>query len=115
MRYLSPAGEQAVTDLAQRHGFSANAVATMLNAVSNGGGGMAQFSHPEFGGAGQWMRSGMTMIGDMFNNALKARVDALCTDLAALLAGQPDLARSGFQSQSQGGYSPPQGGGAASL
>jgi hypothetical protein len=115
MRYLSPAGEQAVTDLAQRYGFSADAVATILDAVSNGGGGMAQFSHPEFGGAGQWMRGGMTMIGDMFNNALKARVDALCTDLAALLAGQPDLARSGFQSQSQGGYSPPQGGSAASL
>jgi hypothetical protein len=116
MRNLSPAGEQAVADLAQRHGFSTDAVATMLYAVSNSGGSMAQFSHPEFGGSGQWMRGGMTMIGDMFNNGLKARVDALCTDLSALLAGQPDLARAGsFQSQSQGGYSPQPGGGAASL
>src|SRR5689334_15319838 len=105
MRQLSPAGVQAVTDLGQRHGFSFDAVATMLDAVANGGGGMAQFSHPEFGGSGQWMRGGMTMIGDMFNNALKARVDALCADLAALVATQPDLVRSGsFQSQSQGGY-----------
>ena len=46
---------------------------------------MAQFSHPEFGGTGQWMRGGMIMIGDMFNNALKARVEALCNDVAQLL------------------------------
>jgi Short C-terminal domain len=110
MRQLSSAGAQAVADLAQRHGFSSDAVATMLDAVVSGGGGMAQFSHPEFGGSGQWMRGGMTMIGDMFNNALKGRVDALCADLAALVGARPDLVRSGsFQSQSQGGYTQPQG------
>jgi hypothetical protein len=38
---------------------------------------MAQFSHPEFGGSGQWMRGGMSMIGDMFNSGLKSRVDSL--------------------------------------
>jgi uncharacterized repeat protein (TIGR03803 family) len=27
----------------------------------------AQFSHPEFGGSGQWMRGGMIMVSDMFN------------------------------------------------
>jgi hypothetical protein len=37
----------------------------MMFAVLNGNGGMAQFSHGEFGGSGQWMRGGMTMIGDM--------------------------------------------------
>ena len=105
MRQLSPAGEQAVNDLAQRHGFSFDAVATMLDAVINGNGAMAQFSHPEFGGSGQWMRGGMTMIGDMFNSNLKGRVDALCGDLSALVANQPNLIRTGsFQSQSQGGY-----------
>jgi len=105
MRQLSPAGEQAVNDLAQRHGFSFDAVATMLDAVINGNGGMAQFSHPEFGGSGQWMRGGMTMIGDMFNGYLKGRVDALCGDLSALVANQPGLIQTGsFQSQSQGGY-----------
>src|SRR5580700_2163302 len=104
MRQLSPAGEQAVTDFARRHGFSAEAVATMLDAVANGNGGMAQFSHPEFGGSGQWMRGGMTMIGDMFNNTLKGRVEALCADLSSLIANQPGLIQSGsFQSQSQGG------------
>src|SRR5476649_88462 len=104
MRQLSPTGEQAVNDLAQRHGFSPDAVATMLDAVVNGNGGMAQFSHPEFGGSGQWMRGGMTMIGDMFNNTLKSRVDALCVELSSLIVNQADLMRTGsFQSQSQGG------------
>ena len=34
----------------------------MLRAVRAGHGGMAQFNHPEFGGSGQWMRGGMTMV-----------------------------------------------------
>lgn len=54
-------------------------------AVAAGNGTMAQFNSPEFGGGGQWMKGGMIMIGDMFNNGLKARVDALCYDLSALL------------------------------
>lgn len=79
---------------------------SMLESVINGNGAMAQFSHHEFSGSGQWMRGGMTMVSDMFNNHLKGRVDALCSELANLIANQPDLVRSGsFQSQSQGGYS----------
>jgi hypothetical protein len=56
--------------------------------VLNGNGTMAQFSHPEFSGSGQWMKGGMTMISDMFNNALKDRVDRLCSDLSDLAANQ---------------------------
>ncbi len=117
MPQLSPAGIQAVQDIAQRHGFSFDAVQTMLNAVINGNGSMAQFSHFEFGGSGQWMQGGMTMIGDMFNNYLKGRVDNLCAELARLIANQPDLIRSGsFQNQSQNGntvYNQSGGGGNA--
>ena len=103
MQQLSPEGRQAIDDIARRHGFSSEAVTSMLWAVIQGNGSMAQFGHPEFGGAGQWMRGGMTMVSDMFNNALKARVDGLCNELAGLVASQPDLVRSGsFQSQSQG-------------
>ncbi len=110
MRPLSSAGQQAINDLAQRHGFSPSAVLNMLEAVINGNGSMAQFNHPEFSGSGQWMQGGMTMVSDMFNNTLKSRVDGLCCDLANLVATQPDLMRSGsFQSQSQG--NPQQGGG----
>jgi hypothetical protein len=105
MRQLSPAGQQVIADIATRHGFSIDATLSMLESVINGNGSMAQFNHPEFAGSGQWMRGGMTMVSDMFNNYLKGRVDALCFDLSNLVANQPDLVRSGsFQSQSQGGY-----------
>lgn len=86
MLQLSSNGQQAVNGIAQRHGFSFDAVLSMLASVSYGNGSMAQFSHPEFGGSGQWMQGGMTMIGDMFNNHLKGRVDMLCTELAGLVS-----------------------------
>ena len=105
MSSSSSSRDQAVADIARKHGFGTDAAAAMLSAVQNGHGTMAQFNHPELGGAGQWMRGGMTMVSDMFNNYLKGRVDGLCNDLSNLVANQPDLVRSGsFQSQSQGGY-----------
>jgi hypothetical protein len=104
MRELTDQGQRLVADLANKHGFSTDAVSHMLFAVWNGNGSMAQFSHGEFGGSGQWMRNGMIMLGDMFNNYLKGRVDALCSDIAEQLASQPGLLRTGsFQSQSQNG------------
>ena len=104
MRQLSPAGQQVIHDLARRHGFSPDAVMSMLESVINGNGRAAQFNHPEFGGSGQWMQGGMIMVSDMFNNYLKGRIDGLCFELSGLVANQPDLIRSGsFQSQSQGG------------
>lgn len=102
MQQLSPHGQQTIDNIAQRHGFSSNAVLSMLESVINGNGTMAQFNHPEFSGSGQWMSGGMTMVSDMFNNYLKGRVNNLCSELAQLVANQPDLLRSGsFQSQSQ--------------
>jgi hypothetical protein len=59
MRQLSAAGKRAINHLAQRHGFSSDAVLSMLQSVINGRGSMAQFSHPEFGGSGQWMHGGL--------------------------------------------------------
>lgn len=106
MQQLSPEGQQVVNSLCQRYGFSPDAITHMLFAVLNGNGHMAQFNHPEFGGGGQWMSGGMTMIGDMFNNGLKGTVDALCSEISGILVNQPGLLRSGsFQSQSQGGGS----------
>jgi hypothetical protein len=101
---LSPAGTQFVHHLAQRHGVSTDAATHMLIAVYNGNGSMAQFSHPEFGGSGQWMRGGMTMVSDLFNNQLKCQVDNICNDIANELACHQQTPFSGsFQSQSQGG------------
>jgi hypothetical protein len=110
MRQLSPAGQDLISGIAQRNGFSFEATMSMLDSVINGNGSQAQFNHPEFGGYGQWMRGGMIMVSDMFNNHLKGRVDALCSELSNLVASQPDLVRSGnFQSQSQGGGYPNSG------
>lgn len=83
---VTPEAENAIADIAQRYAISREAVLAMLFAVNNGGGTMAQFSIPELGGSGQWMRGGMTMVGNMFDNALKARVDNLCRELSQLLA-----------------------------
>ncbi|MCV7054014.1 SHOCT domain-containing protein [Mycolicibacterium gilvum] len=83
---LNPEAEHAIADIARRHGLSRDSVLAMAAALRNGGGTMAQFSIPELGGSGQWMRGGMTMVGDMFDHSLKARVDALCIELAQLLS-----------------------------
>jgi hypothetical protein len=80
-------------------GFSPEAVTSMLFSIVAGRGGMAQFNHPEFGGSGQWMSGGAIMISDMFNNVLKARVNALCNELSALIRDEHGIP---FQSQSQG-------------
>jgi hypothetical protein len=84
MHEFTPEGRGRIEEIAARHGFSVGAAAAMFEAVDRGDGRMAQFDHPEFGGAGQWMRGGMTMIGTMFDAALKARVAQLCEDLARL-------------------------------
>lgn len=86
MQILTQAGEQAVHALAQRYAVTPDAVRTLLDAVHRGGGTMAQFSHPELGGSGQWMSGGMTMVGDMFNQRLQAVVAGLCAELSMLLA-----------------------------
>jgi len=100
---LTDQGLQKVNDLAQHYGVSADAVMTLLQALVNSKGTMAQFDHRELGGAGQWMPGGMTMVGDMFNHGLKAKVDGLCSELSQILAGQPFAPfAAGFQSQGQG-------------
>jgi hypothetical protein len=71
-----------------RHSVSADAVRTILRALRSGGGTMAQFSHPDFGGMSQWS-PGMSMVGDMFNNSLKSKLDAVCTELAAYVVHTP--------------------------
>jgi hypothetical protein len=102
MKQLSPSGQQIINNIAQRYAFSSDAVFSMLVSVINGNGSMAQFNHPEFGGSGQWMRGGMIMVGDMFNNGLKNSVGNLCQELANLIANEPTLIQTGsFQSQNQ--------------
>ena len=82
MQNLTDTGESFVNDLSARYNLSRDAVIHMMVAVNNGGCSMAQFSSPELGGSGQWMRGGMTMVGDMFNSGLKNTVNNLCSELA---------------------------------
>lgn len=101
MQNLTDEGRRIVEDVARRHGVSTETVATLLQALVAGQGGQAQFNIAELGGMGQWSRGGMTMVGDMFNNGLKARVDTLCSELSGLVGGAGLYRPS--QSQSQGG------------
>ena len=88
-----PLNEEGFIDrVAIRHSVSPDAVRTILRALRYGGGTMAQFNHSEFGGMSQWS-SGMTMVGDMFNNNLKSKLDAICTELAAYVAETPSTDR----------------------
>lgn len=86
MQKLTQEGQNFVNDLSNRYNLSQEAVIHMIGAVNNGGGSMAQFNCPELGGSGQWMRGGMTMVGDMFNNSLKNTVDNLCSEISNALA-----------------------------
>jgi hypothetical protein len=76
----------SLDELAARHGVSAGAVQALQDALRRGNGRMAQFSHPELGGMGQWSAGGMTQVGDMFNAPLRDRVATLCAELAAMPA-----------------------------
>lgn len=106
MYNLTPEGLRAVEDIARRHGVGLDAVVTLLRALVDGHGNQAQFNHPELGGMGQWSQGGMIMVGDMFNQGLKYRIDSLCNELAPLVRGQPLFAApiGSSQSQSQGGH-----------
>ena len=86
----------------RRHEVRLDAVVALFRALAEGDGRQAQFNHPDLGGMGQWSQGGMIMIGDMFNQGLKHRVDALCSELAALMHSRPSLSAEAGQSQSQG-------------
>ncbi len=94
MQQLTPAGDTAIRELSRRYGVSVDAVSTLLSAVAAGGGSMAQFYHSELGGGGQWMRGGMTMVGDMFNSGLQSLVSGLCSELSTLLGSTQVFAAS---------------------
>ncbi len=94
MLNLTPQGQSLVSELAATYGVSADAVATVMQAVIRGNGRAAQFSHPDFGGHCQWMSGGMVMAGSMNDHALKSKIDALCSAIAARLHAAPDDAES---------------------
>jgi hypothetical protein len=90
---MSVTESDLVERMANKHSVSPAAVEVVLAALRSGGGRMAQFSHADFGGMSQWS-PGMSMVGDMFNTQLKAKLDALCSDIAAHLNALPAAAGS---------------------
>ncbi|WP_320203565.1 SHOCT domain-containing protein [Agrobacterium rosae] len=94
-----------VDDLSQRHGVSQGVIEHLTMALIAGHTNQAQFNHSELGGMGQWSSGGMIMVGDMFNNGLKHRVDMLCSEIAdCIRSGKLSGPKSDrpYQSQSQG-------------
>lgn len=79
------ASSDLVSEVARKHGVGVDAVQAALVALRHGGGTMAQFSHQDFGGMAQWSAGGMSMVGDMFNSATKAKLDGVLQDLANAL------------------------------
>lgn len=100
---LSPEARKRLDEIANRHGVSLDAALALLRAIAVGRGAMAQFNHPELGGMGQWLRSGMVMVGDMFDAGLKRRVGALGAELTALLGegGAPSAGAGSSQAPPQ--------------
>jgi hypothetical protein len=81
---MSATDGDLIDRMAKKHSVSPAAVGVVLKALRSGGGRMAQFSHADFGEMSQWS-PGMSMVGDMFNKPLNAKLDALCSDIAAHL------------------------------
>ena len=69
--------DELIATIADKRGVSADAVTTALAALTRGNGTMAQFSHADFGGMTQWSKGGMSMVGDMFNSGMKAKLDGV--------------------------------------
>lgn len=95
MRDSSITPNQRLSELGTRHGFTPEAVRTMLMALIAGNGSMAQFNHPEFGGLGQWMKGGMVMTSAPDQSDLPKRIDRLCVALVRVLAADPEVSEVG--------------------
>src|ERR1700738_2222588 len=99
-----PLSEEGLIDrVSSRHTISADAVRTILRALRAGGGTMAQFSHADFGGMSQWS-PGMTMVGNMFNNGLKSKLNAVCSELAEYIAETPSTRPDGGREATEISY-----------
>src|SRR5271154_2265352 len=110
MPKLTPNGLRAVSDIAARNGVSLDAALALLDSLAQGNGFQAQFSHPDLGGMGQWSQGGMIMIGDLFNQGLKHKVDGLCNEIAGLVREQstfnsPAVSQTQSQGRAHGGVS----------
>ncbi|HEV7380092.1 MAG TPA: SHOCT domain-containing protein, partial [Dyadobacter sp.] len=80
MKKITTEGQHIIEETAKKHGLEKQTVEDLLIAIVKGNGTMAQFNIPELGGAGQWMKGGMTMIGEMFNHTLNVKVEQVAAE-----------------------------------
>lgn len=73
--------DEQLRHIAVQHKISETSARQLVQGLLRTGGGQVQFDVPEFGGMGQWM-PGMVMAGSLFDHGLKARVDAVCSDIS---------------------------------
>lgn len=86
MKKITTEGQHIIEETAKKHGLEKQTVEDLLIAIVKGNGTMAQFNIPELGGAGQWMKGGMTMIGEMFNHTLNVKVEQVAAELSDLVS-----------------------------
>jgi hypothetical protein len=83
--------KDVLPEIAQRYQVPEGAVRELYRQLQSNGGVQCQFACPELGGQIQWM-PGMVMVSRPTDKALKAKVDGLCCELAAILTGSDTAA-----------------------
>src|SRR4051794_11312142 len=77
--------------IASRYGVSEAIVRVIHRCLQTTNGLMCQFDIPEFGGMGQW-QPGQVMITRWNDHDLRAKVDGLCSEIAAIVRGSDTAA-----------------------
>lgn len=83
--------KDVLPEIAERYQVPEALVRDLYEQLQRSGCRMAQFNSPELGGQGQWM-PGAVMVSRWNDHHLKARVDGLCCELAAVLCGSDTAA-----------------------
>ena len=83
--------KDVLPEIAQRYQVPEPVVRELYRQLEANGGTQCQFACPELAGQIQWM-PGMVMVSRPTDKALKARVDGLCCELAAVLSGSDTAA-----------------------
>ena len=83
--------KDVLPEIAQRYQVPESVVRELYRQLEANGGTQCQFSCPELAGQIQWM-PGFVMVSRPADKALKARVDGLCCELAAVLSGSDTAA-----------------------
>jgi hypothetical protein len=88
--------KDVLPEIAERYQLPEGLVRDLYEQLQRSGCQMVQFDSPELGGQGQWM-PGAVMVSRWNDHHLKARVDGLCCELAAVLCGSDTAAPAMFE------------------